>query len=288
VKAVQIENCKLEIANRIGSENAAANHSVQGSMLSYEDSRLFGLEARGAIWNFQFAFFNFQFSILFLLLLCALLFALCAQTQAQVVTDKTVASVTNGARATPDLITYSDIVWQLAIEPGRPFTDRPSSQELNQALKTLEEQLLILQEARKLPLAETVEAQKEFDDAVKRKRDELAHSFGSRARLEERMKRVGLTSEQLDAILRNRVTIDRYLDFRFRAFALVSPKEISDRYEKDYRSLRNSGRIVPTLEQVRDKIEHDLTEEKIAEEIDKFIDNLREQPGTEIVILNPV
>ena len=102
------------------------------------------------------------------------------------------------------------------------------------------------------------------------------------------MARVGLTSDQVDAILRDRLTIERYLDFRFRAFALVSPKEISDRYEKDYRSLRNSGRIVPTLEQVRDKIEHDLTEEKIAGEIDKFIDNLREQPGTEIVILNPV
>jgi hypothetical protein len=39
---------------------------------------------------------------------------------------------------------------------------------------------------------------------------------------------------------------------------------------------------------VRDKIEHDVTEDKISEEIDKFVDSLREQPGTEIVILNPV
>ena len=45
---------------------------------------------------------------------------------------------------------------------------------------------------------------------------------------------------------------------------------------------------MPTLEQVRDKIELDLTEEKIAEEIDRFVDSLREAPGTEIVILNPV
>jgi len=222
-----------------------------------------------------------------LLALCALLLALCPAAQAQTVADKTVATVTNGARANPDLITYSDIVWQLALEPGSIFDPRPGSQELNAALKTLEDQLLILQEARKLPLAQTPEAQKEFEDTVKQRRDELAQRFGARA-LEERMARVGLTSEQLNAILRDRVTIERYLDFRFRAFVLVSAQEISDRYERMYRPVRNSGILVPTLEQARDRIERVLTEEKIAEQIDKFIDDLRDQPGTEIVVLNPL
>lgn len=231
--------------------------------------------------------FNLQ-SLSMLLPLCTLLFAISAPGQAQTVADKAVATVTNGAQPIPDLITYSDLVWQLSLEPSRDVSARPASPELNQALKTLEDQLLILQEARKLPLAETNEAQKEFEDTVKKRRDELAQAFGSRARLEERMSRVGLTSEQLDTILRDRVTIERYLAFRFRAFALVSAREISDRYEKEYARLRNSGKIVPTLDQARDRIEHDLTEEKIAEEIDKFIDNLRDQPGTEIVILNPV
>ena len=102
------------------------------------------------------------------------------------------------------------------------------------------------------------------------------------------MSRVGLTSEQLDSILRDRVMVDQYLDFRFRAFVVVTQKEISDRYDRTYARLRNSGRIVPTLEEVRSRLEHDLTEEKIESEIDKFVDNLREQPGTEIVVLNPV
>ncbi|MFN2577480.1 MAG: hypothetical protein ABR607_07300 [Pyrinomonadaceae bacterium] len=239
------------------------------------------------IFNLRFSIFNPQF--LFLLFpLCTLLLALCAPAQAETISDKTVATVTNGSQAVPDLITYSDLVWQLALEPGRSVSSQPSSQELNQALRTIEDQLLILQEARKLPLAETNEAQKDFEDTVKKRRDELAQSFGSRTQLEQRMSRVGLTSEHLDAILRDRVTIERYLAFRFRAFALVSAKEISDRYEKEYGGVRNSGRIVATLDQARDRIEHDLMEEKIAEEIDKFIDNLRDQSGTEIVILNPV
>jgi hypothetical protein len=223
---------------------------------------------------------------LFLLLTahCALL----TTAHAQTVPDKMVASVTNGSRATPDLITYSDLVWQLALEPDTPSSDRPSSAQLNRALRLVEDQLLILQEARKLPSADTTDANAARDAEVIKKRNELAQAFGSAARLEERMTRVGLTSEQLDLILRDRVMVEQYLDFRFRAFAVVTDREIQDRYNQRYGRLRNSGQIVPTLEQVRPQIHSDLMEEKIETEIDKFVDELREQPGTEIVVLNPV
>jgi len=241
--------------------------------------------------NLQFSFFNFHFSISSrsLLALSPLLFALCFSAAAQTIADRMVATITNGSRATPDVITYSDLVWQLTLEPSTPFSARPSSDQLNRALRTVEDQLLILQEARKLPPANTPEAMQKFEDQVRQKRDQLVQGIGSRALFEERMKSVGLTAEQLDAILRDRVTMENYLDFRFRAFELPpSAKEISDRYNQEYGRLRNTGRIVPTLEQVRDSIEHDLIEEKIEAEIDKFVDNLREQPGTEIVILSPV
>jgi hypothetical protein len=238
--------------------------------------------------NLQFSFCSFQFSISFCIALCALLLALCSSASAQTIVDKTVASVTNGARATPDLITYSDLVWQLALEPDRALTDSPTSKDLNEALKTVEDQLLILQEARKLPIAETAEGQKDFEAAVTAMLNDLIRQFGSRDRLQERMTRAGLTSEQLDTILRDRVTIERYLDFRFRAFAIATPKDISDRYQKLYGAARNSGKIVPTLDEARDRIEEEVKNEKIAVEIDNFVDSLRDQPGTEIVLLNPV
>ena len=211
-----------------------------------------------------------------------------SSVRAQPVADKMVASVTNGSRATPEVITYSDLVWQLALEPDRPFVEKPSSRDLNQALRLLQDQLLILQEARKLPLADTDSAREEFDKAAGQKLAELAQQFGSRTKLEERMTRVGLTSSHLDAILRDRVTIDKYLDFRFRAFVLISEKEVVDQYNQEYSRLRNSGRIVPTLDQVRRRIEHELTELKIESEIESFVDGLRDQPGTEIVIISPV
>jgi hypothetical protein len=214
--------------------------------------------------------------------------SLLTEVRAQTVVDKMVASVTNGSRATPDLITYSDLVWQLALEPSRPLNERPSSADLNHALRLLEDQILILQEARKLPTADTDQARQEFEDEVKKKRDELAQEFGSAARLQERMARVGLSSDQLNAILRDRVTIEKYLDFRFRAFVLIPSKEITDRYNQEYAPLRGSGKILPTFEQARSRIEQELTNEKIASEIDSFIDSLRDQQGTEIVIINPV
>src|SRR2546423_207527 len=290
LKAVQIENCKLKIANLgTGVARRATDFVVNCCDVERHLKCLLaaaGSKGASSICNLQFSIFNFQF-LLLLFALCSLLFALDASASAQTVSDKIVASVTNGSQTIPDLITYSDLVWHLALEPGRTAL-QPTSKELDEALKTLEDQLLILQEARKLPLAETNEAQKEFEKTVQNRRDELAKLFGTRAHLEERMSRVGLTTEQVNAILRDRVTIERYVAFRFRAFALVSAKEISDRYEKQYGRLRNTGRIVPTLDQARDQIEHDLTEEKIAEEIDKFVDSLRDQPSTEIVVLNPV
>src|SRR5262249_43006828 len=223
-----------------------------------------------------------QFAILFALF--ALLFALCAPIKAQIIADKTVASVTNGSRSTPDLITYSDLVWQLALEPKTSFSAKPSSENLNRALRLLEDQVLVLQEARKLPTAEPPDA---INADVRKRRDELAQMMGSETNLRERMARVGLSTEQLDSILRARVMIDKYFDFRFRAFVVISPKEIADRYNETYGRRRNGGLIVPTLEEKRSEIEEALRVEKIAAEIDTFVDNLREQPGTEIVLISP-
>ena len=147
-------------------------------------------------------------SVLTLLLLtahCSLLTALHAQT----VTDKMVASVNNGSRANPDLISYSDLVWQLALEPSRPLVERPTSEDLNHALRLREDQILILQEARKLPIAATDRARQDFDIAVTQKQKELVQAFGSATLLQERLARVGLTSEQQT---RNLATLNRVID----------------------------------------------------------------------------
>ena len=279
---MKIENRKMKSEN--SSERRCAQKCDAG------DSREFNISAEnyGSRSNLHFSFFNFQFSLLFILILSASLFGTIAPASAQNIPDKMVATVTNGSRATPDLITYSDLVWQLALEPGTPIPEHPNSAQLNHALHLLEDQLLILQEARKLPSADTPEGIAARDKEVYVRRNELASAFGGQQVMQDRMARVGLSNEQLDLILRDRVMVDQYLDFRFRAFTIVTDKEIQDRYDQTYGGLKNSGRIVPKLEDVRSRIKDELTEQKIEGDIDKFVDDLRDQPGTEIVVLSPV
>jgi hypothetical protein len=199
---------------------------------------------------------------------------------AQQVVDKMVATVNAGVKT--DLITYSDLLWQLALQPNTQL-DNPSSADLNRALRLLIDQRLILQEAEKIPTI--VPTQKEISDA----RDDLARNFPSPTEFQQRLQRVGMTSEKLDEIVEQRLKMEKYLDFRFRNFVVISQKEIADYYQQVYTPrfrTRFPGRIVPSLEQVRDEIEQNLKEAKIESDTDAFLDTARER--AEIVMLNPI
>jgi hypothetical protein len=216
--------------------------------------------------------------------LCPLPFAL-GRANAQEIVDKMVATVNTGGLAECGgvcLITYSDLVWQLALQPDTPL-DNPTSADLNRALRLVIDQRLILQEAEKLPsLAPTAEE-------IKSARDELVKNFASPSEFQQRLLRVGLTAEKLDEILEQRLRIEKYLDFRFRNFVVITQQEIADYYRDVYvprLRARSPGQIVPTLEEVRGQIEQILQESKIESDTDTFLDTARER--AEIVTLNPV
>lgn len=203
----------------------------------------------------------------------------------QEVVDKMVATVNAGV--VPEcrqicLITYSDLVWQLALQPNTSLAN-PTSADLNRALRLLTDQRLIVQEADKLPsIAPTLEE-------VRNARNELVKAFPSLSEFQDRLQRVGLTAVKLDEILDQRVRIEKYLDFRFRNFVVITQKEIADYYKDIYvprLKARTPGQIVPGLEDVRGEIERTLTEAKIESDTYAFLDNARER--AEIVILNPV
>jgi hypothetical protein len=203
-----------------------------------------------------------------------------SSANAQKVIDKMVATVNAGVKT--DLITYSDLLWQLALQPETPI-DSARSTDLNNALRILIDQRLILQEAEKLPtIAPTP---KEVADA----RDELARYFSSTAEFQQRLQKVGLTSEKLDEILEQRLKMEKYLSFRFQNFVVITQQEIADYYKDVYIPrfrMRFPGRILPTLEEARAEIETLLTEAKIESDTDAFLDTARER--AEIIILNPV
>jgi SurA N-terminal domain len=212
-----------------------------------------------------------------ILLLC---FAFSVVSHAQDVTDKTVASIDGDVKT--ELITYSDLVWQLALQPGTPLVS-PSSEKLNEALHKVIDQRLILQEADRLPGMEASDAE------VTKELNGLVGQFPSQTEFQSRVTRVGLTADQLREIVRRRVVIEKYLDFRFRSFTVVTPAEVTDYYNRVWvpRFKRQSpGQIVPTLDQARSQIESALMESKVESQIDQFLESARER--AEITILYPV
>jgi hypothetical protein len=236
--------------------------------------------------SWQLAVGSKQIVVLFLLLTAHCLFS--SQAQAQDVVDKMVATVNGGmcgdsARSKQScLITYSDLLWQLALQPNTPL-ENPSSENLNRALNLSISQRLILQEAEKLPTIAPSDAE------IKVERDELARQFPSPSDFLQRASSVGLSGEQLTEILRQRVAIKKYLDFRFRSFTVVTEKEVTDYYHDVWipRLRRQQpGRLVPELKEVYKTVETELTESKIESETDEFLDGARER--AEITIINPV
>ena len=191
------------------------------------------------------------------------------------VVDRMVAIV-NGS----ELITYSDLLWQLALQPNVPI-DSPRREDLRRALELLIDQRLVVQEAEKLPHVHATE--KETEEA----RNELARRFPSQAEFQRRLERVGMTAAQLREIIHERIDMEKYLDFRFRSFTVVTPQEVEAYYKDVYvpRHRRTRpGVVLPELKAVYDEIQSELIERKIESDTDDFLEEAR--AAAQITILD--
>ncbi len=213
----------------------------------------------------------------------AFLVILVSFVHGQEIVDKTVATVSDGVRT--ELITYSDLMWQLALVPGVPL-DPAMSDDLNRALQVVIRQRLISLEAERLPSAEPTETE------VNAEIDRILAVFPTPAEFVRRLNSVGFSSiddENFQRMMLQRVAIEKYLDFRFRSFVVITPGDESayyrDVFVPDFRR-RNPGIVVPELEDVRAQINEILTEQKVESDIESFLDNARDR--AEIVILSEV
>ncbi len=191
------------------------------------------------------------------------------------VVDRMVAVVNGG-----ELITYSDLLWQLALQPGAPL-DSPRLEDLRLVLRRLIDQRLVLQEAHKLPHVHANE------EELKKAEAELANRFPSRQEFQSRLERTGLTAAQLREIVHERIDMMKYLDFRFRSFTIVTPQEVEAFYRDVFvprRRRQSPGSIVPTLAEATAQIQSELAEGKIESDIDRFLEEAR--AAAEITILD--
>lgn len=218
------------------------------------------------------------------LLLVVFALLMTGNLRAQEVVDKTVATV--GDRVgVPELITYSDLLWQLALVPNVPINP-PTAEDLSRSLQVLINQRLFALEAERVPRAAPTQA--EIDREIK----DLLARFPSPNEFVNRLKAVGFDSiddENFERIMAQRVAINKYLDFRFRSFVVITPEDEAKYYREvfapDFRR-RNPGLLLPPLEEVRAQIKTILTEEKVASDIEKFLDEAKRR--AEIIILSDV
>jgi hypothetical protein len=222
------------------------------------------------------------------ILICFSLFALLSSFSppkiwARDTVDKIVATVGDGIDT--ELITYSDLLWQLALIPNASLSP-PTSEELNRALQILINQRLFALEAERVPRA----APNQED--IKKEINRVLALFPSAADFEKRLRLVGFDSvndDNFERMMAQRVSIEKYLEFRFRSFVVITPQDEANFYRNvftpDFRR-KNPGLLMPPLEEVRSRINQILTEQKIAADIEKFLDDAKSR--SEIVVLSEV
>ncbi|MEO6051872.1 MAG: hypothetical protein ABIP78_11135 [Pyrinomonadaceae bacterium] len=213
-------------------------------------------------------------------LLLIFIFFAAFSAHAQEIVDKTVAVVSDSSRT--ELITYSDLVWQLALEPGVQL-ENPRSEDLNQALQVLINQRLFALEAERLPRA--APTSKEIADKI----TETLGFFSSPAVFEARLKQVGFDSikdEGFERLIAQRVAIEKYVDFRFGSFVVITADDEAkyhrDVFTPDFRR-RTPGLLLPSLEEKRVEIHQTLTRQKVAAAIESFLDETKRR--VEVVVL---
>lgn len=192
----------------------------------------------------------------------------------QTVVDKMILTVSDGVQT--ELITYSDLLWQLALQPDSAI-DNPSQNDLSEVLRLLTEQRLIALEAGRLPAAAPTET--EVTTEIRR----LVAAFPSAAVFEARLRSVGFESTDdpnFRRIIEQRLAIDKYLDFRFRSFVVVTPQDEQQFYNETFVAefrRNNPGLVVPSFAQARERVNQQLTTRRVESEIERFLTEARER-----------
>jgi len=216
-------------------------------------------------------------------LAAAACFAFASSLPAQKVVDKTVATVSDGLRT--ELITLSDLRWELSITPGTSVAGA-SSDEMKAVLERVIDQRIWVLEAGRLPRNPVTE--KEIADAVKR----ILDRFATAGEFEARLREVGFESvndSNFRQMIANRISIEKYLDFRFRSFIVVTAKDeetyYRDVFVPDFRR-RYSGVEVPDLNSKRREINAQMVEDRVAIDMQTFLESARQRVS--ITILSQV
>lgn len=216
-----------------------------------------------------------------LLAIFLLVIFVASPARGQETVDMTVATVNDGVKT--ELITRSDILWQMAMQPATSIDD-PQPEVMNNVLQRLIDQRIFVLESERLPQTPPTETE------IAAKIAELVAAFPSVSDFETRLKKVGFASikdDNFERIIAQRIVIDKYLDFRFRSFIVITAEDEANYYQDvfvpEFRR-QYPGLLMPTLSEKRAEIYGELVEVRTAENMSTFLEEAKRR--VEVVILN--
>ena len=93
----------------------------------------------------------------------------------------------------------------------------------------------------------------------------------------------GLTAERVEAYLRYRLEILRFIEQRFRQGIQISPQQIETYYHESLVPQYAPGETVPPLDQVTPRIQEILLQQQVNELFDNWLTDLRRQGDVEVL-----
>ena len=201
-----------------------------------------------------------------------------ATAGAQVV-DRTIA-VVNG-----HLVTWSDLDEQMrfeALENQRPLKNLTEEDRRTAFEHLVQDWILRDQMQGTLPASES-----DVDTRIAAIREIwglVPHMDDDNAKWAATLERYGLSSQELRALVANQVEILRFLEFRVRPLVGVSRQEVDDYYTDTLApQVRARGETPEPEDQVSSIIRQLLEEQKMNQEMQKWIDTLRSQSRVQIL-----
>ena len=147
-----------------------------------------------------------------------------------------------------------------------------SAAEKKKAADRLIEQALVKREMdlSRYPLPELADADKQFEM--------LRGSYANPAQFESALQTYGISAEEVKRRLWWQLTVLRFVEFRFRPGIQISDADVQAYYKQQVLKWQQEGvRTIPSLEEARSQIEEILTQQRIDEELDRWLAEVRTQ-----------
>jgi hypothetical protein len=192
------------------------------------------------------------------------------------VLDRVVATVNDGVILASE---WDDALRYECLLNGRP-PEQLSPAERRATLERLIDQLLLAQQMEATgftpPTPDDVSAR------IRELRKDMPEA-ATEAAWKKLLARYGLTVDAFAERVRRQLDLERFVDQRFRPSIFVEAESIQEYYRKRLvPELQRQRSPVPPLEEVRGRIEHILTEEKVNEALAAWLKSLREQSRIEV------